>query len=181
MSKKYKEEIDDLKDELEALAAENEQLQHFLEEQKAMMANLEPKSIDKSGELIEKLDTLNNQNALLQSALNKSKEEYDMLRKQYEQSLIDANDQVAAMRQNSDLLKTEFMEKIDRLEAEINNLQKALEEKEAKINALMNSEEKLSTVNTSLTEVTELLNVRVQEVADLKQELQVQYVERQQA
>ncbi|KAL6447475.1 hypothetical protein ACFW04_000005 [Cataglyphis niger] len=181
MSKKYKEEIDDLKDELEALAAENEQLQHFLEEQKAMMANLEPKSIDKSEELIEKLDALNNQNALLQSALNKSKEEYDMLRKQYEQSLIDANDQVAAMRQNSDLLKTEFMEKIDRLEAEINNLQKALEEKEAKINALMNSEEKLSIVNTSLTEVTELLNIRVQEVADLKQELQVQYVERQQA
>ncbi|XP_070167505.1 golgin subfamily A member 4 isoform X3 [Polyergus mexicanus] len=181
MSKKYKEEIDDLKDELEALAAENEQLQHFLEEQKAMMTNLEPKSIDKSGELIEKLDILNNQNALLQSALNKSKEEYDMLRKQYEQSLIDVNDQVAAMRQNSDLLKTEFMEKIDRLEAEINNLQKALEEKEAKINALMNSEEKLSTINTSLTEVTELLNVRVQEVADLKLELQVQYVERQQA
>lgn len=181
MSKKYKEEIDDLKDELEALAAENEQLQHFLEEQKAMMANLESKSINKSEELIEKLDALNHQNALLQSALNKSKEEYDMLRKQYEQSLIEANDQVAAMRQNSDLLKTEFMEKIDRLEAEINNLQKALEEKEAKINALMNSEEKLSTVNTSLTEITELLNIRVQEVADLKQELQVQYVERQKA
>ncbi|CAL1684147.1 unnamed protein product [Lasius platythorax] len=188
MSKKYKEEIDDLKDELEALAAENEQLQHFLEEQKAVMANLESKNIDNFGEFRENIDTLNNQNAVLQSALNKSKEEYDMLRKQYEQSLIDANDQVAAMRQNSDFLKTEFMEKIDRLEAEINNLQvnnlQALEEKEileGKINALMNSEEKLSIVNTSLMEVTELLNARVQEVAELKQELQVQYVERQQA
>lgn len=184
ISKKYKEEIDDLKDELEALAVENEQLQHFLEEQKAMIANLEAKSINNSGDLVEKLDMLNNQNAELQSTLNKSKEEYDMLRKQYEQSLIDANDQVAAVRQNRDFLKIELVEKTDRLEAEINNLQKALEEKKVlqdKINALMNSEEKLSTVNTSLTEVTELLNVRVQEVANLKQELQAQYVERQQA
>lgn len=188
MSKKYKEEIDDLKDELEALAAENEQLQHFLEEQKTVIANLESKNIDdNSGEFREKLDTLNNENVALQSALNKSKEEYDMLRKQYEQSLIDANDQVAAMRQNSDFLKIEFMEKVDKLKAEINNLQtnnlQVLEEKvilEGKINALINSEEKLSTVNTSLMEVTELLNIRVQEVAELKQELQVQYVERQQ-
>lgn len=184
ISKKYKEEIDDLKDELEALAAENEQLQRFLEEQKTVMVNLESKTTDNSGELVEKLDTLNNQNAVLQSALNKSKEEYDMLRKQYEQSLIDANDQVAAMRQNSEFLKAEFMEKIDRLEAEISNLQKIVEEKEVledKLNALMNLEEKSSTINTSLMEVTELLNVRVQEVADLKQELQVQYVERQKA
>ncbi|XP_025263041.1 outer dense fiber protein 2-like [Camponotus floridanus] len=97
-SKKYKEEIDDLKDELEALAAENEQLQRFLEVQKATMANLEAKATDNSGELVEKLDTLNNQNAALESALNKGKEEYDVLRKQFEQSLIDANDQVAAMR-----------------------------------------------------------------------------------
>ncbi|XP_025263072.1 protein lava lamp-like, partial [Camponotus floridanus] len=180
-SKKYKEEIDDLKDELEALAAENEQLQRFLEVQKATMANLEAKATDNSGELVEKLDTLNNQNAALESALNKGKEEYDVLRKQFEQSLIDANDQVAAMRQNNDFLKAEFLEKIDRLETEINNLQKALEEKEVleeKLNALMNLEEKSSTINTSLMEVTELLNARVQEVADLKQELQVQYVER---
>ncbi|XP_012232589.2 protein lava lamp isoform X2 [Linepithema humile] len=183
-SKKYKEEIDDLKDELEALAAENEQLQHFLEEQKAAMANLEPKRADNTGEFVEKLDILNNQNAQLQGALDRSKEEYDTLRKQYEQSLIDANDQVAAMRQNSDLLKIEFIEKADGLEAEIENLHKALEEKkvlEDKLHALMDSEEKLVTVNASLTEVTELLNARVQEVADLKQELQVQYVERQQA
>lgn len=184
MSKKYKEEIDDLKDELEALAVENEQLQHFLEEQKTVIANLESKNIDDNSEkLRDKLDVLNNENVALQSALNKSKEEYDMLRKQYEQSLIDANDQVTAMRQNSDFLKTEFMEKIDKLEVEINNLQ-VLEEKEileGKINALMNSEEKLSIVNTSLIEVTELLNIRVQEVADLKQELQAQYIERQQA
>lgn len=182
-SKKYKEEMDDLKDELEALAAENEQLQRFLEEQKAVMeANLEAKATDSSGELVEKLDTLSNQNAALESALNKGREEYDVLRRQFEQSLIDANDQVAAMRQNNEFLKAEFMEKIDRLEAEINNLQKALEEKEVleeKLNALMDLEEKSSTINTSLMEITELLNARVQEVADLKQELQVQYVDRQ--
>ncbi|XP_018360698.1 PREDICTED: protein lava lamp-like isoform X3 [Trachymyrmex cornetzi] len=182
ISKKYKEEIDDLKDELEALAAENEQLQHFLEEQKAAMANLEPKDNNNIDELTKKLDVLNNQNVEFQSALNKSNEEYDVLRKQYEQSLIDANDQVTSTRQNNDLLKIEFAEKVDRLETEIENLQKALEEKNVlKSNALMSSEEKLSALNASLMEVTELLNARVQEVADLKQELQVQYVERQQA
>ncbi|XP_018406010.1 PREDICTED: golgin subfamily A member 4-like isoform X2 [Cyphomyrmex costatus] len=182
ISKKYKEEIDDLKDELEALAAENEQLQHFLEEQKMAMVNLEPKDNNNIDELMKKLDALNNQNAELQSALNKSKEEYDVLRKQYEQSLIDANDQVTATRQNNDLLKIEFAEKIGRLQTEIDNLQRALEEKNAlESNVLISSEEKFSAVNASLMEVTELLNARVQEVADLKQELQVQYVERQQA
>ncbi|KAL0120262.1 hypothetical protein PUN28_008136 [Cardiocondyla obscurior] len=176
ISKKYKEEIDDLKDELEALAAENEQLQHFLEEQKATMA----KDNNNSDELIEKFNALKNQNTQLQSALNKSKEEYDALRKQYEQSLIDANDQVTAMRQNSELLKSEFTEKIEKSEAEIDYLRKTLEEKNIlENNALINSEEKLSIANTSLIEVTELLNARVQEVADLKQELQNQYVERQ--
>lgn len=179
ISKKYKEEIDDLKDELEALAAENEQLQHFLEEQKAAMANLESKDSN-SEELMEKLDTLNNQNAQLHSSLNKSKEEYDILRKQYEQSLIDANDQVTVMRQNSDLLKIEFAEKVERLETEIDRLQKSLKEKEVlENNALISSEESISAANSSLTVVTELLNLRVQEVADLKQELQVQYLERQ--
>jgi len=184
ISKKYKEEIDDLKDELEALAAENEQLQHFLEQQKTTISNLELKNSHNTDELMEKLNILNNQNEQLQSALNKNKEEYDVLRKQYEQSLIDANDQVAVMRQNDDLLKIEFTKKIDKLELEIDHLQKAVQEKDilqGKLDILMNSEEKLSIGNTSLTEVTELLNARVQEVADLKQELQMQYVERQQA
>ncbi|XP_018309427.1 golgin subfamily B member 1 isoform X3 [Mycetomoellerius zeteki] len=182
ISKKYKEEIDDLKDELEALAAENEQLQHFLEEQKAAIVHLEPKDNNNIDELMKKLDVLNNQNVELQSALIKSKEEYDGLKEQYEQSLTDANDQVTATQQNNDLIKIEFTEKVDRLETEIKNLQKALEEKNVlEGNALMSSEEKLSALNASLMEVTELLNARVQEVADLKQELQVQYVEKQQA
>lgn len=181
ISKKYKEEIDDLKDELEALAVENEQLQHFLEEQKASMANLEPRG-NNFDEFMAKLNALNNQNLQLRSTLNKSKEDYDILRRQYEQSLIDANDQVTAMRQNSDILKIEFTEKVERLEIEIDHLQKDLEEKRVlENNALTTSEEKFSAVNASLIEITELLNARVQEVADLKQELQVQYVERQQA
>lgn len=181
ISSKYKEEIDDLKDELEALAAENEQLQQFLEQQKATITGLESKAASNIRELTEKLDTLSNQYAQSQGALNKSKEEYDTLRKQYEQSLMDANDQVAAMRHNSELLKIEFSEKVERLESE---LQRALEEREAlesRISILTSSEEKLSSMNVSLMEVTELLNARVQEVADLKQELQNQYVERQQA
>ncbi|XP_025154799.1 protein lava lamp isoform X2 [Harpegnathos saltator] len=182
MSSKYKEEIDDLKDELEALAAENEQLQHFLEEQKATMTNLELKAAGNIGEFTEKLEILNNQHAQSQSALNRSKEEYDMLRKQYEQSLMDANDQVAAMRQNSELLKIEFSEKVEKLESKVSSLQKALEEKEAlesRVSALTSSEEKLSTINVSLMMVTDLLNARVQEVASLKQELVNQYLEKQ--
>lgn len=166
---------------MEALAAENEQLQHFLEEQKVTMTNLESRDNSNFDELMKKVDTLNDQNAQLQSAMNKNKEEYDVLRRHYEQSLIDANDQVTTMRQNNDLLKIEFAEKVERLETEIDRLRRVLEEKNVlEDNAVISSEEKFSTVNASLMEVTELLNARVQEVADLKQELQVQYVERQQ-
>lgn len=182
ISSKYKEEIDDLKDELEALAAENEQLQHFLEEQKTTIMSLESRA-GNVGEITGKYEFLNNQYAQSQVALTKSKEKYDILRKQYEQSLMDANDQVAATRQNSELLRIEFSEKVEKLELEISSLQQALKEKEAlenQISVLTSSEEKLSTVNASLTVVTELLNARVQEVADLKQELQSQYVEKQQ-
>lgn len=166
MLSKYKEEIDDLKDELEALAAENEQLQHFLEQQKATITSLESKAAVDIGELTKKLEILNDQHAQSQSALNKSKEEYDTLRRQYEQSLMDANDQVAAMRQNGELLKIEFSEKVGRLESEVISLHKVLEEKEA-------LQEKLSTMSTSTTSL-------MQEIVNLKQELHDQNVRKNQ-
>ncbi|XP_015433470.1 PREDICTED: golgin subfamily A member 4-like [Dufourea novaeangliae] len=198
LCKKYKDDIDDIKDEMEALANENEQLQHFLEEQKNKLSAIESKRTADENESIQIVDDLNKKISELQGMLSKSREEYDLLRKQYEQSLMDANDQVSAMRQNSDFLKEETFEKITRLEMAIadlrqqaeaselnvNGLQKSLQEAvqekadtEEKLVALTSSSEKqLSAVNASMAEVTELLNVRIQEVADLKQELQRQYI-----
>ncbi|XP_076664584.1 uncharacterized protein LOC143366964 isoform X2 [Andrena cerasifolii] len=199
LCKKYKDEIDDLKDEMEVLATENEQLQHFLEGQKVKLSALETKRTADENESIQIVDDLNKKISELQGMLSKSREEYDLLRKQYEQSLMDANDHVSAMRENADFLKEEAFEKTSKLEMEItdlrqqleiytvnasesqNNLQEVLQEKvtlEEKLTAVMlSSEKQLSSINASMTEVTDLLNIRIQEVADLKQELQKQYVD----
>lgn len=197
--KKYKDEIDDLKDELEALAAENEQLQHFLEEQKAKFSTLETKRTADQDDSIQIVDELNKKISELQGMLSKSREEYDLLRKQYEQSLMDANDQVSAMRQNTDFLKAEAVEKIGKLEMEISDLRQNVQTSDQKAyelqtslenvlrekanleeqlaNAVTSTELQLSSSSASMAEITELLNIRIQEVADLKQELQRQYFE----
>ncbi|XP_076376935.1 uncharacterized protein LOC143259292 isoform X2 [Megalopta genalis] len=199
LCKKYKDEIDDLKDEMEALASENEQLQHFLEEQKVKLSTLESKRIADENESIQIVDDLNKRIAELQSTLSKSREEYELLRKQYEQSLMDANDQVTVMRQNADFLKEETLEKISKLEMNIADLHLQLEASESNANSLqkslqeavqentglreklsdvtVSSEKQLSSMSTSMAEITDLLNVRIQEVADLKQALQRQYIE----
>lgn len=203
LCKKYKDEIDDLKDEMEALATENEQLQHFLEEQKMKLSTLESKRTADENESIQIVDDLNKKISELQGVLSKSREEYDLLRKQYEHSLMDANDQVTAMRQNADFLKEEAFEKTSKLEMEITylrkqmetfelnasesrrNLQEVFEEKaeleEKLTNLISSSEKQLSSLSTSMAEVTDLLNIRIQEVADLKQELQRQYVDHEEA
>ncbi|KOX80113.1 Protein lava lamp [Melipona quadrifasciata] len=199
LSKNYKDEIDDLKDEIEALATENEQLQHFLAEQKKKLFTLESKRTAEENESIQIVDDLNKRISELQGTLNKSREEYDLLRKQYEQSLMDANDQVTAMRQNTDLLKEEAFEKTSKLEMEISELRQQIETSVSNVielqkklqevlqqkifleKKLVTSEKQLSSVNASMMEVTDLLNIRVQEVADLKQEFQRQYVDHEDA
>ncbi|CAD1476221.1 unnamed protein product, partial [Heterotrigona itama] len=203
LSKNYKDEIDDLKDEIEALATENEQLQHFLAEQKKKLFTLESKRTAEENESIQIVDDLNKRISELQGMLSKSREEYDLLRKQYEQSLMDANDQVTAMRQNTDLLKEEAFEKTSKLEMEISELRQQIETSESNVIELRkklqevlqektfleeklvtlttSSEKQLSSVNASMMEVTDLLNIRIQEVADLKQELQRQYVDHEDA
>ncbi|CAK9805441.1 Protein lava lamp [Anthophora plagiata] len=198
LSKKYKDEIDDIKDEMEALATENEQLQHFLEEQKIKLSVLESKRNVEENESIEIVDDLNKKISELQGMLSKSREEYELLRKQYEQSLMDANDQVTVMRQNTDYLKEEAHEKTSKLETEIASMRKQLQEADSNIVELQKSlqdvqqektgleerlttvtasyENQLSSVNSSMSEVTVLLNIRIQEVADLKRKYEKEYV-----
>ncbi|XP_078052443.1 uncharacterized protein LOC144478443 isoform X1 [Augochlora pura] len=199
LCKKYKDELDNLKDEMEALATENEQLQHFLEKQKEKLSTLESKRTVEENESIQIVDDLNKRIAELQSMLSKSREEYELLRKQYEQSLMDANDQVTVMRQNTDFLKEEYLEKISKLEMNIADLHLQLEKSESNANSFQkslqeavqentslreklsdvttSSEKQISSMSTSMAEITDLLNVRIQEVADLKQALQRQYID----
>ncbi|XP_015600609.1 protein lava lamp isoform X2 [Cephus cinctus] len=190
---KYKEELDDLRSEMEALATENEQLQKVLEEHRQQRLTFES-NVSAGG--VEDMAERNNE---LQSKLDKLKEEYDLLRKQYEQSLMDANDQITAMRENCEILKSELNAKTEEFEAVLQDrtrisgtevadlrmqLRTALEEKAAltnKVESLKSVEEKFASATSSTAEMSELLNARVQEVADLKQELQQLYVERTQA
>ncbi|XP_046748610.1 protein lava lamp-like [Diprion similis] len=199
LCQQYKAEIDDLKEEMEALATENEQLQHLLEEQKNQKMAIENKIGSGKSDIIVKYEELEKQNNDLQISLNKLQEEYSLLSKQYEQSLMDANDQVTAMRQNNELMRTELMAKSVEFDDEkqslirerqewalkMNEMQHSLEQtRQENVNLLQKVEileaanKELSSVSTSLCEVTELLNTRVQEVADLKQNYQQQYLER---
>ncbi|XP_015517544.2 golgin subfamily B member 1 isoform X1 [Neodiprion lecontei] len=199
LCQQYKEEIDDLKEEMEALATENEQLQQLLEEQKNQMMPVQSKIGSEKSDIIVKYEELAKQNNNLQISLNKLQEEYSLLSKQYKQSLMDANDQVTAMRQLNELMRTELTAKSIEFDNEKQSLIKDTEECTLKINEMQHkleqtrqenvmllqkveiletTNEELSSVSTSLSEVTELLNTRVQEVADLKQNYQQQYLER---
>ncbi|XP_031783521.1 golgin subfamily B member 1 isoform X9 [Nasonia vitripennis] len=169
---KYEEELKELKDSVEALAAENEELQQLLEENRTKRQTSVEESSKKTNELEAK-------NVELLSNNEKLKGDYETLRKQYEQSLMDANDQVQSMRQNCELIKAEYVEKTsehDKTVAELNErLQTVLEEKtqlEGKVQGLESEVERINNATTYTDELSELLNARVQEVAGLKEELQ---------
>lgn len=169
---KYEEEIKELKDNVDALAAENEELQQLLEEHRVKRQT----SVE---ETTGKLQELQVENAKLTAGNEKLKSDYNTLRKQYEQSLMDANDQVQSMRQSYQLLQDEFAEKnaeSEKIIADLNErLQEVMEEKaqlDARIHQLESEAEKFNATAATLDEVTELLNARVQEVASLKEELQ---------
>lgn len=180
---KHKEELEALKDDMEALATENEQLQNYLEEQKSKISTLEGKLIAGKKDSQE-LREVQERKDELQGLLEKLEEENEALKKRFEERLGDISKETLQMEQQI----KELNQQLERSETRANELQKReeniLEEKskmEEKINKAKMTEEKLSAVSESLTEVTELLNARVQEVADLKQELQKQYVSRQEA
>ncbi|KAI4495543.1 hypothetical protein M0802_008555 [Mischocyttarus mexicanus] len=174
---KYKEELEALKDDMEALATENEQLQNYLEEQK----RIEKKLI--AGERDSKeLKEIQERKDELQEMLIKLEEENEVSKKQFEERLGEISKETLRMEEQI----KELNQQLVRSETRANELEKReeniLDEKsrmEKKIEEAKFTEEKLSTVSESLTEVTELLNTRVQEVADLKQELQKQYITRQ--
>ncbi|XP_043496529.1 golgin subfamily A member 4-like isoform X1 [Polistes fuscatus] len=180
---KHKEELEALKDDMEALATENEQLQNYLEEQKSRISTLEEKLIAGKKDSQE-LREVQERKDELQGLLEKLEKENEVLKKQFEERLGDISKETLQMEEQI----KELNQQLELSKTRANELQKreenSLEEKskmEEKINKAKITEEKLSAVSESLTEVTELLNARVQEVADLKQELQKQYVARQEA
>lgn len=170
---KYEEEIKELKDSVEALAAENEELQQLLEENRSKRQA----SVEETSGQVQDLQV---RNAELSSSNEKLKVDYDSLRRQYEQSLMDANDQVQSMRENCELLKSELAERTgehERTVAELTErLHGVLEEKAQ----LEQTVQRLEAASSSLDELTELLNARVQEVAGLEEELEREQMEKEQ-
>lgn len=125
------ETIKQLQEKTTALDLENQELQAALYEQKTNRLALETKLAKcaekpEQVENLEALKKLSDDKLELEKILEKQKEEYSVLRKQYEQSLMDANDQVQAMRQNADLLKEEF-------DNELENLRRECEQKSSRL------------------------------------------------
>lgn len=169
--------VRELQDKEEALDAENQELQKALIDQRTNRLALEAKlakvseDADQCAENVKVKDELENmkvsmneKNEQLQKDLEKVKEEYNALRKQYEQSLMDANDQVQVMRQNSDLLKEEVEKRKEDFEAELENQRKEAEDSISRIR------EQLQQVLAEKEEMSQILNQRIQEVGDLQKE-----------
>jgi chromosome segregation ATPase len=142
----YEEELKELRDNVDALATENEELQQLLEEHRTKRQA--------------SLDNLQAKNADLTASNDKLASDYSSLRKQYEQSLMDANDQVLSVRQKSDLLKQELEEK------SANNERLA-----AELRASTEARTLLELDAERLSELSSLLVTREQELARLTEEL----------
>lgn len=162
---KSREELENLKTSLEDLAAENEQLQHLLEEQRTNRLAMESKMAVCS-DTESRLEESNIRNVELQKDLDKLREEYNILRKQYEQSLMDANDQVQVMRQNSDVLKEELARKGEEI-AEVLSLTKVADDSLSRLN------QELQEALREKEELRKALEEKVLEVQSLRQESDV--------
>ncbi|KAG7187982.1 hypothetical protein KM043_013938 [Ampulex compressa] len=117
-------------------------------------------------------------------ALLDSKEEYKILKREYEDCLKEAQERVNVMQEKSQEMEVVTSLRIQQFESENQELRKQLEEANVHIKNLterlhnLEKERRFSTDSgPSVAEVTELLNARIQEVAELKLELQSQYVE----
>ena len=193
LCKKYKEELDELRDEMEALAAENEQLRKILEEQKATRLATELKLSTGLAERSKEIEYLSQRNAEIQKEFEDSRNRHQLLVHQFDQSAKSVEEKNVAVKQTHDMLKEEMAEKTALLEAQIetmrreivsakshtdtlqNSMQSLLEEKEelmVKTKSYEENREQLKMLTGALEEVTDLLNARVQEVAELKQEMQ---------
>ncbi|XP_033217023.1 golgin subfamily B member 1-like isoform X2 [Belonocnema kinseyi] len=162
---KSREELENLKIALEDLAAENDELQHLLEEQRTNRLAMESKMAVRS-DTESRLEESNIRNVELQKDLDKLREEYNILRKQYEQSLMDANDQVQVMRQNSDVLKEELARKCEEI-AEVLSLNKEADE------SLSRLSQELQEALREKEELRKALEKKVLEVQSLRQESDV--------
>ncbi|XP_051172975.1 uncharacterized protein LOC127289217 isoform X3 [Leptopilina boulardi] len=173
--------IQQLQDKTMALDAENQELQAALFQQKtnrlALEAKLEKLTKIQENDNSEELEKLTARNVELEKIvetnmevkkdLDKLKDEYNVLRKQYEQSLMDANDQVQVMRQNSDLLKEEVSKRKEEFDTELENLRKESEE------SLLSVSNELQQTRTEKEELDQILKERIQEIENLQKESQI--------
>ncbi|XP_043483332.1 trichohyalin-like isoform X2 [Leptopilina heterotoma] len=155
-----KEMVKQLQEKTTALDVENQELQAALYQQKTNRLALETKlaklAVDEA--TTSEVKKLSDDNLQLEKNLEKVKEEYSVLRKQYEQSLMDANDQVQAMRQNSDLLKEEVARRKEEFDTELENMRR-------------DSEQKSSSLSESVQQKEQEILQKTQEIRELREEI----------
>lgn len=178
LCKKYREEIDELRDEMEALAAENEQLQKLLEEQKNTRLSMESRFISELQDRAKEVQDSTLRITQLQNQLADSVKNCQSLEKAREELAVVNADQQTSIKQIREALNLEI-EKASMFETEVGNMSQQIQdfvgEREVLIERARSydeTREKLSTLTEAMVEVTDLLNARVQEVAELRQEMQ---------
>lgn len=160
---KCQEEIRDLRENLESLAAENEQIHQAFEEHRTK------RQVSEEHETT--VQQLRAQNMDLESEISRLRNDYDALRKQYEQSLMDANDQVQAMRENSEAARIELEEKSTGYQMEIGGLTEKIKLMNEEAMELYDKLSELGSTKEKLELATEQLNENSREVAHLRDQV----------
>ncbi|XP_043266651.1 protein lava lamp-like isoform X2 [Venturia canescens] len=193
LCEKYKAEIDELRDEIEALAAENEQLQKVLEEQKSTRLTGESRLNDRLNESAKEIEELSRRNSQIQKELDDTRNDHQSLMKLHDQEAKNSEQQITALKQIHDKLNFEIDQKTETSNLEITKMRDQLQSMSSEMEKLeetlrISTEEKnrliertkaheetaerLASLEGSMTELSGLLNSRVQEVAELKREIQ---------
>ncbi|XP_058788968.1 protein lava lamp-like isoform X2 [Phymastichus coffea] len=170
-NEKYEREINELRESVEGLAAENDELQQLLEEQRSKRQTLhddQAARLDElkanNNELISRLDELQAKNAELTTNNDKLKSDYETLRRQYEQSLMDANEQVQNTRQNFELAKAELIERNEKLTEQLRLVLEEKEYLETKVTELQSDLKQLTVLKDQFQENQAMMEGKLKEL-----------------
>ncbi|KAJ8674067.1 hypothetical protein QAD02_005329 [Eretmocerus hayati] len=152
------EELKELKDNVEALAAENEELQRLLEEYRTKKQS----STEDDGV---QLKDLQSKNEALTTSNEKLKSDYNTLRKQYEQSLMEAEEQVQSTRSDNQILHQEIEQRT--LESNY-KLEVAMEEKTLLQVTLAETQASLDSLTEEITAIKEQLQLELDKRDELE-------------
>ncbi|XP_015118089.1 protein lava lamp [Diachasma alloeum] len=165
IEKVSKEQYDELQESLEMLATENEQLRTLIEAEKSERLAIEISLSERMREI----EKSKNQTDEMKIGFDETLKKCQNLETECRTNLEIANQRRIEVENNHEIVLGQALQRSQELESEIAERNERIRLLEESLNA---SEHQLNDAQETLSNVTELLNVRVQEVAELRQQIQ---------